>query len=91
KIGNTLRVRRGQPIGESIRVLNPIIRGYVQYWKHVVSKRIFGPIDSYIYWIIGKHLRQLHPKKSWKCIYARYYRHPHHGGNAWTPPCPKTN
>ena len=31
---------RGQPIGEIIRVLNPIIRGYGQYWKHVVSKKI---------------------------------------------------
>ncbi|MCU5617845.1 group II intron reverse transcriptase/maturase, partial [Bacillus cereus] len=62
-----------------------------QYWKHVVSKKIFGTMDSYIYWRIGKHLRQLHPKKSWKWIYARYYRHPHHGGNAWTPTCPKTN
>jgi RNA-directed DNA polymerase len=92
KIGDTLRVMRGQPIGEIIRVLNPIIRGYGQkYWKHVVSKKIFGTMDSYIYWRIGKHLRQLHPKKSWKWIYARYYRHPHHGGNAWTPTCPKTN
>ncbi len=45
KIGDTLRVMRGQPIGEIIRVLNPIIRGYGQYWKHVVSKKIFGTMD----------------------------------------------
>ena len=91
KIADTLRMMRSQPIGEVIRVLNPIIRGYGQYWKHVVSKKIFGAMDNYIYWKIRKHFRQLHPKKSWKWIQARYYKHPHHGGNAWTPTCPKTN
>nr|WP_252288461.1 group II intron maturase-specific domain-containing protein [Priestia megaterium] len=30
---------RGRPIKELIRVLNPIIRGYGQYWKYVVSKK----------------------------------------------------
>ncbi|OFD53384.1 Reverse transcriptase (RNA-dependent DNA polymerase) [Bacillus mycoides] len=91
KIRDTLRTMKGRPIGEVIRVLNPIIRGYGQYWKHVVSKRIFSKIANYVFWKVRKHLRQLHPKKSWKWIRARYYKAPHHGGNVWVPTCPKTN
>lgn len=91
KIRDTLRLMRGQPIGEVIRVLNPIIRGYGQYWKHVVSKKIFSKVADYIYWKVRKHLRQLHPKKAWKWVRTRYYNPPHHGGRINVPTCPKTN
>ncbi|MCU7713096.1 reverse transcriptase domain-containing protein, partial [Priestia megaterium] len=37
KIKDTFAVMRGRPVKEIIRVLNPIIRGYGQYWKHVVD------------------------------------------------------
>jgi RNA-directed DNA polymerase len=91
KIRDTFRIMRGQPIRNVIQVLNPIIRGYGQYWKHIVSKRTFSKISNYVFWKIHKHLKQLHPKKSWKWIKARYYRSPHHGGNLWVPTCPVTN
>lgn len=64
KIKDTFAVMRGRPVKEIIRVLNPITRGYGQYWKHVVSKKTFGYMDNYVFLKIRKHLRQLHPKKS---------------------------
>jgi RNA-directed DNA polymerase len=83
---------RGQPVRELIKVLNPIIRGYGQYWKHVVSKKSFGGIANYVFHKTCKYLRQLHPKKSWKWIKKRYFRKPHHGGdNSWVLTCPITN
>ena len=41
---------------------------------------------------VRKHLKQLHPKKSWKWITKRYFKKPNHGGNdKWTLTCPLTN
>ncbi|NGY76014.1 group II intron reverse transcriptase/maturase (plasmid) [Bacillus megaterium] len=92
KIKDTFAVMRGRPVKELIRVLNPIIRGYGQYWKHVVSKKTFGYIDNYVFLKIRKHLRQLHPRKSWKWINKRYFKKPRHGGNnKWILTCPLTN
>ena len=92
KIKDTFAAMRGQPVKEIIRVLNPIIRGYGQYWKHVVSKRTFSYMDNYLFLKVRKHLRQLHPKKSWKWIRNRYFKKPHHGGNdKWILTCPLTN
>ncbi|NEW04360.1 group II intron reverse transcriptase/maturase [Bacillus megaterium] len=92
KIKDTFAVMRGRPVKKIIRVLNPIIRGYGQYWKHVVSKKTFGYIDNYVFLKIRKHLRQLHPRKSWKWINKRYFKKPHHGGNnKWILTCPLTN
>ncbi|MGG0465420.1 group II intron reverse transcriptase/maturase [Priestia aryabhattai] len=92
KIKDTFAVMRGRPIKEIIHVLNPIIRGYGQYWKHVVSKKTFGYMDNYVFLKIRKHLRQLHPRKSWKWINKRYFKKPRHGGNnKWILTCPLTN
>lgn len=92
KIRNTFRIMRGQPIGELIKVLNPIIRGYGQYWRHVVSQKTYDKIGHYIFEKICKHLIRLHPKKSWKWIKKTYFKKPHHGGKeSWTPTCPLTN
>nr|WP_252285540.1 group II intron reverse transcriptase/maturase [Priestia megaterium] len=92
KIKDTFTVMRGRPVKEIIRVLNPIIRGYGQYWKHVVSKKTFSYMDYYVFSKLIKHLKQLHPKKSWKWITRRYFKKPNHGGNdKWTLTCPLTN
>ncbi|MGG0454426.1 group II intron maturase-specific domain-containing protein, partial [Priestia megaterium] len=92
KIKDTFSVMRGRPVKEIIRVLNPIIRGYGQYWKHVVSKKTYSYMDNYIFLKVRKHLKQLHPKKSRKWISQRYFKKPHHGGNnKWILTCPVTN
>jgi RNA-directed DNA polymerase len=92
KIKDMFAGMRGRPVKEIIRVLNPIIRGYGQYWKHVVSKKTFSYMDHYVFLKVRKHLKQLHPKKSWKWINKRYFKKPHHGGNdKWILTCPLTN
>ncbi|MEE3896235.1 group II intron reverse transcriptase/maturase [Priestia megaterium] len=92
KIKDTFSVMRGRPVKEIIRVLNPIIRGYGHYWKHVVSKNTYDYMDNYIFLKVRKHLKQLHPKKSRKWISKRYFKKPHHGGNnRWILTCPLTN
>lgn len=71
---NVFMQLRGKPVGDIITTLNPIIRGIGNYWSSQVAKKIFGKMDSYIWIKLRKHLKVLHPNKSFKWIYTRYFR-----------------
>jgi RNA-directed DNA polymerase len=53
--------------------LNPVIRGWANYHRHVVSKRIFSRIDAKIFQMIWKWARARHPKKGLRWIKSKYF------------------
>jgi RNA-directed DNA polymerase len=53
--------------------LNPIIRGWSAYYRHVVSSRIFNELDYYMWKLAYKWARRSHPRKSKRWITARYF------------------
>ena len=73
-IKNVFIQLRGKPVGDLIKKLNPIIRGIANYWSSQVAKRIFENLDCYIWTKVRKHLKHLHPKKSFKWIYIKYFK-----------------
>jgi RNA-directed DNA polymerase len=85
KIRESFKMCRGTNVKFLIKKLNPIIRGYANYWCTVVSKNIFDKMDNYIWKKTKKFLKQLHPKKSWKWIKKRYFKPDIYGqsGNNW--------
>lgn len=91
KIKELFKECRGQPVRQIIMKLNPIIRGYANYWKHVVSKKIFASMDYYIWGKIVKHIKGLHPTKSWTWKVKKYFQKAKQGGNdRWILTCPIT-
>ena len=56
-----------------IRKLNPIIRGWTMYHRHVASKHIFYYVDFRIYWMIWDWAKRRHPNKSTKWVLRKYY------------------
>ncbi|MEC3249780.1 group II intron reverse transcriptase/maturase [Bacillus cereus] len=91
KIKTTFQNLKGKPVYTLLTNLNSIIRGYVYYWRHVVSKKVFSSIDYFIWGNVVRHVKHLHPKKSWKWIVKQYFRKPKHGGHdKWVLTCPKT-
>ncbi|MCP4349041.1 MAG: group II intron reverse transcriptase/maturase [Desulfobacterales bacterium] len=54
--------------------LNPVIRGWANYQRHVVSKAAFGRADYEIAGAIRRYVRRKHPRKSWKWIKNKYFR-----------------
>jgi RNA-directed DNA polymerase len=64
---------RGASARQVIIRLNPIIRGWANYHRHVVSKRIFARIDAEIFNMLWKWARQRHPRKGRKWIKAKYF------------------
>ena len=56
-----------------IRRLNPAIRGWGNYYRHVVSKRIFDDIDHAIWRMTWSWAKRRHPQKGLKWVKDRYY------------------
>ena len=57
-----------------IRRLNPIIRRWTMYHRHVVAKATFSTIDSHIWHLLWKWARRRHPTKGarWAVTYASH-------------------
>jgi len=73
-IKNVFMQLRGRPVIDLITKLNPIIRGIGNYWSSEVAKKIYGNLDRYVWIKTRKHLKALHPKKSFKWIYKKYFK-----------------
>ena len=59
--------------GALIELINPIIRGWCNYYKRVVSKSIFSKLNEEIWAIQYKWIKKRHPRKSWKWCKNKYF------------------
>jgi len=51
-----------------LRKLNPLIRGWANYYRHGASKRTFDRLDHHVFWQLWRWAKRRHPNKSavWK-------------------------
>jgi RNA-directed DNA polymerase len=77
KIRERMRVEvkslHGANIEALIRKLNPIVRGWGTYYRIAVSSKEFRDLDDYMWRLTRKWAKRMHPLKSEKWVYARYY------------------
>jgi len=64
---------RGKSAAVLIRTLNPLLRGWANYHRHVVSKRVFGRVDYYVSQMLWRWARRQHPDKSAAWMSRRYF------------------
>jgi RNA-directed DNA polymerase len=57
-----------------IRLLNPIIRGWANYHRHIVAKDTFAKVDHRIWQALWQWCRRRHPKKGTRWIKDKYFR-----------------
>ena len=57
-----------------INLLNPIITGWGNYFKHVVSKEVFSKIDHILFGQLKRWAFRRHPNKSKKWIVDKYFK-----------------
>ena len=62
-----------------IRLLNPKIRGWGNYYKHVVSKRIFSKVDYHIWNKLYFWSKRRHSNKNKKWIINQYFKRTENG------------
>lgn len=71
-----IRQNRGYAQAALIGKLNPIIRGWANYYKTCAAKRTFNDLDTQLFWKLTKWARFRHPRKWWRWIYHRYWQRP---------------
>lgn len=74
EIRKTLRANVHAKTENLIRLLNPKILGWANYFRHVVAKRIYGYLEHKIFELIQWWIKRRHPTKSASWRYRRYYR-----------------
>jgi RNA-directed DNA polymerase len=73
KVKQIIRKHFGGAAFLLITRLNPVIRGWANYHRHVVSKRIFARIDAEIFQMLWKWAKSRHPKKGLRWIKSKYF------------------
>jgi len=81
KVRRVVKTNKTAAAGHLIVHLNPIIRGWANYHRHVVSKEVFNKVDSAIFETLWRWGKRRHPKKNGRWV-ARKYFHPF-GARQW--------
>ena len=61
-------------VGQLIVKLNPKIRGWTNYHRHVSSKQTFAKVDHAIFQALWQWAKRRHPKKGRRWIKKKYFR-----------------
>jgi RNA-directed DNA polymerase len=80
-IRKTIKAALGMSAADLIDWLNPKIRGWTNYHRHVVSKRVFQRLDHGIFTSLWQWARRRHQQKSSRWLKQKYFER--HGGNNW--------
>jgi RNA-directed DNA polymerase len=73
RLSAEMRALRGANAEAVLQRLNPIIRGWSAYYRHVVSSRTFNDLDTHMWRLTYKWAKYRHPHKSKRWITARYF------------------
>lgn len=74
KVRRVVKANAQATAGHLILQLNPILRGWANYHRHVVSKAIFGTVAHHTINILWRWATRRHPRKSRKWIKQKYFR-----------------
>lgn len=66
------RQGRNEPLPELLRRLNPVLRGWTNYFRYGVSANTFGYLRAYTWARVVNWLRRKHPHANWKWLRRRY-------------------
>ncbi|MEG4390797.1 group II intron reverse transcriptase/maturase [Microcoleus sp. N9_B2] len=82
RIGQEIKSLDGSNQEAIIRKLNPILRGFANYYRGVVSKQTFSYISHRVWEYLWRWCKRQHPKKNTKWVRKRYFKTIK--GNKWT-------
>lgn len=73
-IRDTVKANKTATTENLILLLNPKIRGWANYYRHVVAKKTFNIIDSRIFQLLYKWVKRRHPNKGSLWMNKKYFR-----------------
>lgn len=72
KVKAITRSDSNQPLGQLLRRLNPVLRGWCAYFRSGVSSRTFNYLRAYIWQRVVRWLRRKHRRANWRWLKRRY-------------------
>ncbi len=73
RVRKMIKETRSATAGHLILALNPVIRGWALYHRHVVSARTFASVDHAITYALWTWARRRHPKKNAAWVKKKYF------------------
>jgi RNA-directed DNA polymerase len=73
KLGEVIARHKSAPQAALIKELNPIIRGWSNYFSTVVSKEVFSYCDHILYQQLRRWARRRHPNKNASWVNSKYW------------------
>jgi RNA-directed DNA polymerase len=81
QIASVIDAHKAAPQAALISRLNPIIRGWANYYATVISKVAYSDIDDLMYQKLNAWAKRRHPKKNGEWVSKRYWQSI--GGDNW--------
>src|SRR5712664_3068985 len=81
-IRTTIKAALGMSAADLIEELNPKVRGWANYNRHVVSKRTFARADYEIFPCLWRWARRRHRNKNLRWLKEKYFER--HGAKNWS-------
>ncbi|MDJ1174740.1 group II intron reverse transcriptase/maturase [Roseofilum capinflatum] len=74
KLKEIIEMHISAPQEALIRHLNPVIRGWSNYYSTIVSKEVFSYLDNLLFWKLLRWGRRRHSNKTGKWIAIKYWQ-----------------
>ncbi len=84
-IAKVVKKHRSAPQAILISQLNPMIKGWANYYSRVVSKETFTKLDYLVYQLLRRWAKRRHPNKTEEWIASKYWQQV--GKDNWTFAC----
>ena len=72
RVRTLTRRRAHRTLADLLKRVNPLLRGWCNYFRHGVCKRTFGYVDHYSWWRIVTWIRKRHAGPNWGTVRRRY-------------------
>jgi RNA-directed DNA polymerase len=69
-----LDAHKQAPVGQMIKLLNPLIRGWANYYRHSAAKDTYTEVAHYHWQMVWQWAKRRHPHKSSKWVRQRYFQ-----------------
>lgn len=73
KLRNEWLAMRGHNVTKVMKTLNPIVRGWANYFRIGVSKKVFEKLDEWMFKRQLRYVKYIHPTKSWSWRKNKYW------------------
>ena len=74
KVGATIDSMKTKSPEQVARKIEPLLRGFANYYRGVVSKQTFSYIGYRVWWYLWRWARRRHPNKAKNWIKNKYFR-----------------